>query len=163
MSLKLKTINSEVTDKRYIGKSEGMNLYIVLFKTKTDEGWDVKTRRYAFYNENGKPAFKQTFDYANKFKNGLSVVVKNNKVGIINKDGKAVVPFEYEQIAIEDEVERNKSILEKFLMEPESIVYNAVNVYVPENGKICVRSGLEWKEISLENAVNKKEEKSKEL
>ena len=50
-------------------------------------------------DNNGKIVIKPQYQSIKEFVNGLAVVVdKNNKYGIINKDNKIIIPFEYDDL-----------------------------------------------------------------
>ncbi len=54
-----------------------------------------------YINIFGKPAFKGTYDDANLFKGGIAIVKKNDKYGVINEQGKIVIPIEYDNLEID--------------------------------------------------------------
>jgi hypothetical protein len=54
------------------------------------------SREYLYIDKQGNEVLKPQYEGMGDFKEGLAVVVKNEKFGFINKQGELVVPLEYE-------------------------------------------------------------------
>ncbi len=48
------------------------------------------------FKRNGKVVIKAEYDYADGFTEGLAMVGKNGKYGFINKQGKLIIPMQYD-------------------------------------------------------------------
>ncbi len=72
--------------------------YAVSFFTEGLVG--VKTSRKAagFMNEKGKMVIAPKWHFALPFEHGFSIVIVNDKYGVINKSGKVVIPLRYDTI-----------------------------------------------------------------
>lgn len=53
---------------------------------------------WGFKESNGNVKIEPQFQYAKKFVNNFAVVAKNNKLGLINKANKIIIPFDYKYL-----------------------------------------------------------------
>lgn len=53
---------------------------------------------YGYINNKGKEMIPCMYDYAGRFSEGVAVVRKDSKSGVIDKSGKVIVPLEYYEI-----------------------------------------------------------------
>lgn len=77
----------EFTDDRQEA-SEGLVSFVIVDPKTKKEKWGFK-------NTSGKVIIQPQFDTVGKFVEGLAVVEKNGKLGMINKQNKLVVPYKY--------------------------------------------------------------------
>jgi len=60
----------------------------------------VSERRWGYVDARGKQVVAMTYDRAGTFNNGLAVVGKGGKYGVIDRTGKVVVPLQYDDISM---------------------------------------------------------------
>ncbi len=63
----------------------------------------VYENKYSFINSKGEIKIKTNYDSIQSFENGFAVFEINDKYGLIDKDGKEVLPAKYENITIEED------------------------------------------------------------
>lgn len=72
--------------------------YASLLYMSEDRVWASKDGKWGLLDDTGKALTEFIYDGANYFKNGYSVVLLNDKYGLINKAGKFIVPAEYKSL-----------------------------------------------------------------
>ncbi|NDV97597.1 WG repeat-containing protein [Dysgonomonas sp. 521] len=63
---------------------------------------DLDEYKWQMVTDRGKPISKLLFDEIQEYREGLFILVKDGKKGIIDRRGKVVVPFQYDEIEIYD-------------------------------------------------------------
>lgn len=69
-----------------------MNLLYIPGELKSS----LRYEKYGYVDENGRTRIRHKYDYVSEFENGLAIVGKNNKYGVIDKIGKEIVNIKYE-------------------------------------------------------------------
>ena len=147
--MELYGLKAKVQSKTFVATTDGMNLFRILLTAKTENGFVLNTYKYAFMDKHGKKfIIKNFFEYANPFKNGLSVVYNKGKVGIINKKGNFVLEPIYDRIVTNGNLEK-KNYDEFDMSEKDKNIFYAINIFVHSHGKIHAQKNGDWKEISL--------------
>ena len=59
---------------------------------------EVAKNRFIYINRWNQKAFRNTFEEAYDFSNGLAKVKKNRRYGFVNHQGHTIIPFEYDEI-----------------------------------------------------------------
>jgi hypothetical protein len=59
----------------------------------------LKNNKFVFCNHKLKPRIRATFDYARPFLYNYAIVGNNNHFGVINQDGKVIIPIVYTNIS----------------------------------------------------------------
>lgn len=148
----------KITSKHLISSKDGMNLYQLIMEVPSSNGWKISKSGFAYLNEKGKLAIKGIFDSASPFSNGLAVVNRHGKMGVINKTGKIILPISYEAITSLPVEEYEKNYKEKFKYFPKTnfqkSVFETLKMQLPSNGKLNVKIDNEWKEVSVAHAMD---------
>ena len=63
-----------------------------------DRVWASKDGKWGLLDNKGKALSEFIYQGAYEFKNGYAVVMLNDKVGVVNKAGKLIVPIEYKTL-----------------------------------------------------------------
>ena len=72
--------------------------YAVSFFTEGLVGVKTSSKAAGFLNEKGKMFIAPKWHFALPFAHGFSIVITNDKYGVINRAGKVVIPVQYETI-----------------------------------------------------------------
>lgn len=92
-----------------------------------------KGRKYGFLDLTAKLKIPATYDYADSFREGISIVQRKDKFGVLNKSGKAIIPIIYSDIQFINS-DPNISYLKKALIVQKKNLYGVLDT----DGKVLI-------------------------
>jgi len=104
-----------------------------------------KGRKYGFLDLTAKLKIPATYDYADSFREGISIVQRKDKFGVLNKSGKAIIPIVYSDIQFINSYP-NIGYLKKALIVQKKNLYGVLDT----DGKVLIPVKYEKLEFSPE-------------
>ena len=149
---------TRIANKTLISTNEGIGLYQVILEIQSEFGWEVHKTGCAYLNENGSFAVKGIFDMASPFSNGLAIVGQNFKMGVINKSARFVLSNAYDVVTpyTPEEFEKisSKANIDSRITKKQLLTLETFKTKIPSNGKLHVKQGQNWQEVSVAHAMN---------
>ena len=71
---------------------------VLYYYGRNHQTYLMQPMRMGFCDKEGNEVIPPLFDRVSSFINGVSIVLKDNKVGAINTSGELILPFEYDEI-----------------------------------------------------------------
>jgi len=112
---------------------------------KTEKGKKVCYVRFGLKNSNDKVILAPLFQIIGTFNNGLAIIMKDKKMGVINQKGEFVLPLKY------DKIENQCRNSANFILTNNSVFD------LPDDGKVTVFSNGKYEKFNLLETQNSRE------